>query len=234
MEWTIRTEDLRKTYPHGTRPVEALRGVDLRVRDGEALVIMGPSGSGKSTLLNLLGCLDVPSSGEIWLEGVPLSDLDDDERTLLRRRRVGMIFQFYNLLPSLSALENAALPLLLDGVGQQQAMGRAAGLLEDLGLAHRLDHRPDELSGGEMQRVAIARALGPDPAVLLADEPTGNLDTTTGEEVLDLLLETVRQRDHTLIVVTHDPLLSRHADRLLTMRDGRLEEGAAEESEGSA
>ncbi len=225
MEPTIRTEGLRKTYPHGSRPVEALRGVDLEVRDGEALVIMGPSGSGKSTLLNLLGCLDVPTSGEIWLEGRALSELDDDARTLLRRRRVGMIFQFYNLLPSLSALENAALPLLLDGIEHHRASARAAELLEGLGLGHRLDHRPDELSGGEMQRVAIARALGPDPAVLLADEPTGNLDSETGEEVLDLLLETVRGRGHTLIVVTHDPRVTEHADRLLTMEDGRMVDG---------
>ncbi|MFO7767371.1 MAG: ABC transporter ATP-binding protein [bacterium] len=229
MDWIVRTEDVKKTYPHGTRPVEALRGVDLEVREGEALVIMGPSGSGKSTLLNLLGCLDVPSSGEIWLEGTPLSDLDDDQRTLLRRRRVGMVFQFYNLLPSLSALENAALPLLLDGRDPIRASERAGGLLEGLGLGHRLDHRPDELSGGEMQRVAIARALGPDPAVLLADEPTGNLDSATGEEVLELLLEAVRTRGHTLVVVTHDPQVASHADRLLTMRDGLLVDPPEEE-----
>lgn len=219
----VRTQALCRTYPHGTRPVEALRGVDLEVPPGEALAIMGPSGSGKSTLLNLIGCLDIPTAGEIWIEGTPLSSLDDDARTLLRRRRIGMIFQFYNLLPSLTALENAALPLLLDGRAEKEAFARAATLLEQLGLRDRLDHLPDELSGGEMQRVAIGRALGPEPAVILADEPTGNLDSETGREVLDLLMETIHAGGHTLVVVTHDARVAEYADRLVHMRDGLIE-----------
>ena len=186
---------------------------------------MGPSGSGKSTLLNVIGLLDVPTSGEVWIEGRPAARLNDDERTLMRRRRVGMIFQFYNLLPSLNALENAALPLLLDGQEWAQASARARGLLDRLGLSGRREHRPDELSGGEMQRVAIARALGPRPSVLLADEPTGNLDTRTGEEVLELLLETVRAESQTLIVVTHDPQIAARTDRRVVLRDASLEDG---------
>jgi putative ABC transport system ATP-binding protein len=218
---------LTKVYRRGAQSVEALRGIDLEVIRGETLTVMGPSGSGKSTLLNVIGLLDVPTAGEVWIEGLPAARLDDDARTLMRRRRVGMIFQFYNLLPSLNALENAALPLLLDGQGWEIAAGRARELLERLGLTGRLEHRPDELSGGEMQRVAIARALGPHPSVLLADEPTGNLDTRTGDEVLDLLLETVRAESQTLIVVTHDPQIAARTDRLVVLRDGRLEDGTA-------
>ncbi len=218
---------MTKVYRRGAQSVEALRGIDLEVIRGETLTVMGPSGSGKSTLLNVIGLLDVPTAGEVWIEGLPAARLDDDARTLMRRRRVGMIFQFYNLLPSLNALENAALPLLLDGQGWEIAAGRARELLERLGLTGRLEHRPDELSGGEMQRVAIARALGPHPSVLLADEPTGNLDTRTGDEVLDLLLETVRAESQTLIVVTHDPQIAARTDRLVVMRDGRLEDGTA-------
>ncbi len=218
---------MTKVYRRGAQSVEALRGIDLEVIRGETLTVMGPSGSGKSTLLNVIGLLDVPTAGEVWIEGLPAARLDDDARTLMRRRRVGMIFQFYNLLPSLNALENAALPLLLDGQGWEIAAGRARELLERLGLTGRLEHRPDELSGGEMQRVAIARALGPHPSVLLADEPTGNLDTRTGDEVLDLLLETVRAESQTLIVVTHDPQIAARTDRLVVLRDGRLEDGTA-------
>jgi putative ABC transport system ATP-binding protein len=218
---------LTKVYRRGAQSVEALRGIDLEVIRGETLTVMGPSGSGKSTLLNVIGLLDVPTAGEVWIEGLPAARLDDDARTLMRRRRVGMIFQFYNLLPSLNALENAALPLLLDGQGWEIAAGRARELLERLGLTGRLEHRPDELSGGAMQRVAIARALGPHPSVLLADEPTGNLDTRTGDEVLDLLLETVRAESQTLIVVTHDPQIAARTDRLVVLRDGRLEDGTA-------
>jgi putative ABC transport system ATP-binding protein len=183
---------------------------------------MGPSGSGKSTLLNLLGALDRPDSGEVWFEGKALSRLDDAARTLLRRHRVGLIFQFFNLLPLLTALENVSLPLLLAGASRAVAEQRARELLERMGIAGRCDHTPDELSGGEMQRVAIARALSPRPPLLLADEPTGNLDSKSGAEVLELLRATARESGSAVLMVTHDPRAAAVTDRVLEFKDGRL------------
>jgi len=200
--------------------VQALAGVDFQVRKGEFVAIMGPSGSGKSTLLHLLGGLDRPTSGEITLAGQPLSPLSDDEITLVRRRNVGFIFQFYNLVPTLSAGENVALPLLIDGKSLAAYESKVTELLGMVGLAERRKHKPSQLSGGQQQRVAIARAFVTDPAIVLADEPTGNLDTHAGQEVLDLLRRSCDELQQTVVMVTHDPNAANCADRLVFLRDG--------------
>jgi putative ABC transport system ATP-binding protein len=218
----IRLQDVVKTYRQGTNPVPALAGVSLEVPDGEFLCVMGASGSGKSTMLHLIGGLDVPDSGSVAVGGQELSRLSDDELTIFRRRKIGFIFQFFNLLPTLSAEENVALPLLLDGKPMREVAPRAQALLERVGLAARRRHKPDELSGGEMQRVAIARALVIDPILLLADEPTGNLDSKTGEEILRLLKETARQTRRTVMMVTHDARAAACGDRVVTLQDGRV------------
>lgn len=205
--------------PYATRVLER---VDLVLRAGETLAVLGPSGSGKSTLLNLIGCLDRPTSGRILIDGLDTTGLDDNALTEVRRRRVAIIFQFYNLLPTLSAVENVALPRLLDGARDRDVRRRATDLLERVGLSHRLTHRPEELSGGEMQRVAIARALMSEAPLLLADEPTGNLDTVTALAVMELLTSTARAEGLTLVLVTHDPNVAALADRHVTIRDGRL------------
>jgi len=223
MKTVIVAEAVRKTYRRGAQEVVAVAGVSLSVRAGEMVAIMGPSGSGKSSLLNLLGALDRPDSGEIWFEGKPLSRLDDAARTLLRRRRVGLIFQFFNLLPLLTALENVTLPLLLAGESRASAERRAHELLERMGIAARRDHTPDELSGGEMQRVAIARALSSRPPLLLADEPTGNLDSKSGVEVLELLRAAARDTGASVLMVTHDPRAAAVTDRVLEFKDGGLQ-----------
>jgi putative ABC transport system ATP-binding protein len=215
-------EDVRKVYLRGMQEVVALHGVTFSVPRGEFVSVMGPSGSGKSTLLNLIGCLDAPTSGSLSIDGRNVTHLDDDALTDMRRHRVALIFQFYNLLPTLSALENVALPGLLEGRRESEARTEAGELLERVGLAHRAPHRPEELSGGEMQRVAIARALMSGAPLLLADEPTGNLDSMTAASVMDLLQETVRQDGLTLLLVTHDAGLAARADRHLTIRDGRI------------
>jgi len=217
-----RAEAVRKAYRRGKLAVNAVAGVSFAIEAGEMVAIVGPSGSGKSTLLNLLGALDRPDSGEIWFGETPLSKLDDAARTLLRRDRVGLIFQFFNLLPLLTALENVTLPLLLAGVPRKAAERRADELLERMGLRARREHTPDELSGGEMQRVAIARALAPRPPLLLADEPTGNLDTKAGEEVLALLRAAARETGAAVLMVTHDPRAAAVTDRVLQFLDGRL------------
>lgn len=214
---------LRKNFNRGLSTVEALRGVDLTVEKGEFVSIMGPSGSGKSTLLHLIGGLDLPSSGEVLLNDEPIQKLDDDALSAFRRRKLGFIFQFFNLLPTLSALENVALPRLLDGETIAEVEPKARALLEQMGLGSRLKHRPDELSGGEMQRVAIARALVTDPILILADEPTGNLDSKTGESVLKLLSEMARVRGHTILMVTHDANAASYGTRLVRLRDGVIE-----------
>jgi putative ABC transport system ATP-binding protein len=214
---------LTKTYGGGEFRVEALRGVDLKVEQGEFLAIMGPSGSGKSTLLRLLGGVDGPSSGQVLLEGVDLAGLTDDQRTIIRRKRIGFIFQSFNLLPTLSAEENVALPLELDGVASADAQRRAVAALELVGVAHRRTHLPSTLSGGEQQRTAIARALVIEPALLLADEPTGNLDSANGRQVTALLRRLVDERQHTIVMVTHDRNVAAHADRLICLRDGLVE-----------
>ena len=216
----IAFRDVHKVFHQGEAEVRALAGVSLDIEAGAFVSIMGPSGSGKSTLLHLMGGLDLPTSGEVSLDGSPLSRMSDDEITLLRRRKIGFVFQFFNLLPTYTAEENVALPLLLDGLGRREVRPRVEAALEQVGLSHRRRHRPEELSGGEMQRVAIARALVIDPRVILADEPTGNLDTKTGEQVLDLLGAANRDRHCTIVLVTHDSRAAAHAERLITLKDG--------------
>jgi putative ABC transport system ATP-binding protein len=208
-----------RTYTHGARQIIALRGVTLRIGAGEFLSVMGPSGSGKSTLLHLIGGLDQPTSGEIFLDNRPLHGISDDELTLIRRRRVGFIFQFFNLLPVLTAVENVALPLLLEGLTFSKVRPRAEELLAKVGLAERMEHRPEQLSGGEMQRVAVARALVTGPAVLLADEPTGNLDSRTSAEIFGLLKE-LHDEGQTIVMVTHDPKAASYGTRVITLKDG--------------
>lgn len=215
----IEVKNASKTYRQGDRVVQALRNVSLFVRQGEFLSIMGPSGSGKSTLLNLMGGLDQPTSGEVFIDGRPLHGIADHELTLIRRRRVGYIFQFFNLLPLLTAEENVALPVLLEGTPFSQIRPKVAALLAQVGLTERADHRPEQLSGGEMQRVAIARALVTDPSVVLADEPTGNLDSHTSEEIF-LLLKTLNEQGQTIVMVTHDPKAAAYGSRLVTFKDG--------------
>jgi putative ABC transport system ATP-binding protein len=218
----LQTHNLRKQYAMGEVTVNALRGVDLVVQQGEFVAVMGPSGSGKSTLLHLLGGLDIPSDGEVTLGGRRLAHMSDDEVTLIRRRQVGFIFQFFNLLPTLSAAENVALPLLIDGKRIEDYADRIGGLLALVGLDDRAGHRPDQLSGGQQQRVAIARALVTEPAIVLADEPTGNLDRKAGCEVLDLLRRACDEKQQTIVMVTHDPFAAAYADRVVFLRDGNI------------
>ena len=216
----VKGTGLVKTYRQGDDEIRALRGVDVAVVPGEFLVITGASGSGKSTLLHILGGLDRPDAGEVTVEGRTLSDLNEDELAVLRRRRLGFVLQFFNLLPTLTAEENAAFPLLLDGVAD--ALDRARAALASVGVGERREHRPAQLSGGEQQRVALARALVTKPAVVLADEPTGNLDSTTGRDILELLKET-SQRGQTIVMVTHDEKAAAYADRAIRLVDGHLE-----------
>jgi putative ABC transport system ATP-binding protein len=210
-----------KTYHQGAREVHALRNVCLRINQGDFLSIMGQSGSGKSTLLNLIGGLDQPTSGEVFIDDRPLHGISDDELTLIRRRRIGFIFQFFNLLPILTAVENVGLPLLLEGIPFSRIKPKAVSLLEQVGLGTRTEHRPEQLSGGEMQRVAIARALISDPAVLLADEPTGNLDSHTSEEIFTLLAN-LNEKGQTIVMVTHDPKAAAYGTRVITLKDGGI------------
>ena len=216
----IALSDVHKVFRQGETEVRALAGVSFEVAAGEFVAIRGPSGSGKSTLLHLIGGLDVPSAGEIRIDGALLSRLTDDELTVFRRRKIGFVFQFFNLLPTLSAEENVALPLLLDGVRARDARPRALAALEQVGLAHRRRHRPDELSGGEMQRAAVARALVIEPRLILADEPTGNLDTATGEQILSLIRRAHAERGCTVVLVTHDPRAATFGTRVITLNDG--------------
>ena len=224
----IEVRRLAKSYGDGPLWVHALRGIDLAVRRGEFVAIMGPSGSGKSTLLHLLGGIESPTAGHVLLEGVDLSTMDDDARTLVRRRRIGFVFQSFNLLPAFTAEENVAMPLLLDGVGEAELQRRAAEMLEVVGMAHRRGHVPGTLSGGEQQRVAIARALVIRPAILLADEPTGNLDTANGAQVTTLLRCLVDEHQQTAIMVTHDPAVAARADRIVRLADGQIEDTPGE------
>ncbi len=219
----IQTEKLTRTYAVGHSMVHALRAVDLEVQEGEFVALMGPSGSGKSTMMHLLGCLDTPTAGRYLLEERDVSKLSKDERARVRNERIGFIFQTFNLLPRLNALENVALPLMY-GRKARNARRRAAEMLERVGLGARAEHRPNELSGGERQRVAIARALAVDPALVLADEPTGNLDSKTGEEIMRLLVE-VSCEGRTILIVTHDAKVAAHAGRLLVMQDGEIVSG---------
>jgi putative ABC transport system ATP-binding protein len=223
METVVRTVGLTRRYKMGDTQVDALRGVDLTVTRGEFVALVGPSGSGKSTVLNLIGGLDRPTSGQVWINGTELSA--SDERTLTRHRRqhVGFVFQSFNLLPRLTANENVALPLMFSGVPEKKRLARARELLERVGLGPRLTHRPTQLSGGEQQRVAIARALVGEPALLLADEPTGNLDSATGAEIMRLLKALNQEQDLTLLVVTHDPEIAAFATRTVRLRDGKVD-----------
>ena len=218
----LQADNVQKRYPMGEVTVSALAGVNLAVQKGEFVAIMGPSGSGKSTLLHLLGGLDGPSDGEITLAGQPLSKLNDNQITIVRRRKVGFIFQFYNLLPTLSAEENIGLPLLIDGQHLNQHRAKIARLLELVGLSDRKDHKPDQLSGGQQQRVAIARAFVNDPEIVLADEPTGNLDSKTGTSILQLLRHTCGALGATIDMVTHDPRAASYANRVIFLKDGQI------------
>ncbi len=225
----IEAHGVTKQYGDGEVAVHALAGVDLTVEQGEFVAIMGPSGSGKSTLLHLLAGIESPTSGEVLLEGADLAGMDDGRRTLIRRHRIGLVFQSFNLLPAFTAEENVGMPLLLDGVEDSELRRRAREMLEVVGMTHRLDHVPGTLSGGEQQRVAIARALVIAPALVLADEPTGNLDTASGRQITALLRQVVDQRTQTVIMVTHDQTVADRADRIVRLRDGRIEIVAAEE-----
>jgi putative ABC transport system ATP-binding protein len=218
----IRTAALTKHYQLGSETVRALRGVDLLVQKNEYISIMGPSGSGKSTLMNLIGCLDTPTGGEYWLNGQPVARLSDDELARVRNREIGFVFQTFNLLPRATALHNVELPLVYAGVSQKERRARAEAMLDRVGLADRMTHRPSELSGGQRQRVAIARALINDPAILLADEPTGNLDSKTGADIMALFDE-LHGAGQTIVLVTHEHDIAEHAHRSVVLRDGVIE-----------
>jgi putative ABC transport system ATP-binding protein len=220
----LEANDLQKKYTFGSTVVNALAGVDFVVEEGEFVAIMGPSGSGKSTLLHLVGGLDQPSDGEVTLAGQRLSLMKDKQITLLRRRNVGFVFQFFNLIPTLTAEENVTLPILIDGKKISNYQERLDALLKLVGLADRRRHKPEQLSGGEQQRVAIARAMITEPAIVLADEPTGNLDSKTGTMIMELLRRSCDELGQTIIVVSHDPRASSYADRVVFLRDGKIVE----------
>lgn len=218
----VQVENLWKTYRVGQVLVDALRGVNLTVRRGKFAVVLGPSGSGKTTLLNLIGGLDKPSSGRVYIDGEDLGNLVEGELTEIRRNKIGFIFQLYNLIPVLTAFENVELPMLIAGVSRKESRNRAQHLLRSVGLPDRMDHKPDELSGGEQQRVTIARALANRPSIILADEPTADLDPETGMEVAGMLRELAKKETVTVIAVTHDPVITRNADRILKIRNGQI------------
>jgi putative ABC transport system ATP-binding protein len=223
----VRAENLNKAYVLGANAVGALRGVDISVERGEFVAVMGPSGCGKTTLLNLVGGIDVPSRGSVWVEGIEITKLSDDELTDLRRDKMGYVFQFYNLIPTLTARENIETPMQFGGRSKSERRERASSLLSRVGLADRADHKPAELSGGEQQRVAIARALANQPAIVLLDEPTGDLDSATGREILALLQQLNREEKVTLLVATHDAAVAAVCTRVIRLRDGKVENGAA-------
>jgi putative ABC transport system ATP-binding protein len=218
----IETRNLWKTYDMGAEKIHALRGVDVSVDRGEYMAIMGPSGSGKSTLMNLIGCLDTPSQGEYILNGTQVSTLDDDQLAAIRNREIGFVFQTFNLLPRATALHNVELPLIYNGTPPGERQRLATEALATVGLADRMNHKPNELSGGQRQRVAVARALVNKPSLILADEPTGNLDTATGDEIMRLF-DQLHKQGNTIILVTHEADIARYADRIIHVRDGQVE-----------
>lgn len=222
MNSIISVEDLKKTYIMGTTQVHALKSITLDINENEYVALMGPSGSGKSTLMNLLGCLDSPSAGDYVLNGTNVSTMTDAALAEVRNKEIGFVFQTFNLLPRLSALENVALPLVYGGISKSARLDRANEVLTSVGLGDRVDHKPNELSGGQRQRVAIARALVNDPAIILADEPTGNLDTKTSIEIMEIF-EEIHRQGNTVILVTHEPDIAEHAHRIIRLRDGLVE-----------
>ena len=227
----IEVIELTKTYRLGSVDVPALRGVSLNIERGEVVAIMGQSGSGKSTLMHILGCLDLPTSGQYYLDGKNIAGMGEDDLATIRNREIGFVFQTFNLLPRMTVRRNAELPLMYNGGdGQKEIHQRAEALLDAVGLADRISHRPTELSGGQQQRVAIARALINEPALLLADEPTGNLDSRTGGEIINLLLGLNQKRGLTLVIVTHDPSIAAKTQRVIRLRDGLIENGSSYQS----
>jgi len=222
MESIIRLKNVHKNYVMGESIVRALDGIDVEIKKGDFIAIVGPSGSGKSTMMNMIGALDLASEGEIFLEEQDIEHLEESELAQIRGRKIGFVFQTFNLIPTLTALENVALPMTFQGVNQEERIARSEKILEKVGLSHRKNHFPNELSGGERQRVAIARALANNPDVILADEPTGNLDSKTGKDIMDLFKKLNRQ-GKTIILVTHDLNLTKYAGKVLKMKDGKLE-----------
>ncbi|MGE5074213.1 MAG: ABC transporter ATP-binding protein [Anaerolineae bacterium] len=224
MDWVVDARDITKVYKMGEVEVEALRGASMKIARGEVVAIMGPSGSGKSTMMNILGCLDRPTSGEYSLDGEQVATLNDDQLATIRNHKVGFVFQSFNLLSRQTALANVELPLRYAGLTNGNRTARAKAALEAVGLGDRIHHRPMELSGGQQQRVAVARAIVNEPAIVMADEPTGNLDSKVGKEIMTLLLNLNRERHTTLIIVTHDPAIGALAQRIIRIRDGVVEE----------
>lgn len=222
MQGIISTQELRKTYIMGAEKVQALKSITLDIYPNEYVALMGPSGSGKSTLMNLLGCLDTPTDGKYFLNNTDVSKMEDGDLAEVRNKEIGFVFQTFNLLPRLSALENVALPLVYGGVGKSRRLERAREVLTAVGLGDRVDHKPNELSGGQRQRVAIARALVNNPSIILADEPTGNLDTKTSIEIMEIF-EKIHAEGNTIILVTHEPDIAEHAHRIVRLRDGLIE-----------
>ncbi|MFN0120879.1 MAG: ABC transporter ATP-binding protein [Blastocatellia bacterium] len=222
----IRTSDIWKTYVMGDEEIHALRGVSFGIRRGEYVAIIGPSGSGKSTLMNMIGCLDTPTKGEYWLNGKLASQMDDDELAFIRNKEIGFVFQTFNLLPRATALHNVELPLIYNGTPSGKRLEMAQKALESVELGHRMNHKPNELSGGQRQRVAIARALVNNPSIILADEPTGNLDSKTSVEIMQLF-EHLHSQGNTIIVVTHEPDIASHAHRIISILDGKIEKDEA-------
>jgi len=220
MSAIIETKDLVKEYPQGETPLRVLKGVNMKVKEGEFLAIMGPSGSGKSTLLNMMGALDKPTSGKVYIKGTDISTLNDNQLADLRNREIGFIFQFFNLITRMAAQENVELPMAIAGVPRRERKERASKYLDLVGLEARKHHRPTELSGGEQQRVAIARALVNEPSVLLCDEVTGNLDSKTGDDIMQLLKTLNKEQGKTFVLITHDPAVAQNTDRLIQIRDG--------------
>jgi len=221
-EDVIKVENITKKYVMGEYELEVLKGIDLAVKKGDSISIMGPSGSGKSTLLQIMGCLDKPTSGKLYIDGIDTSTMNSDQLAEIRSKKIGFVFQFFYLIPILTSLDNVELPMVFNGLSHEERHEKAYGLLELVGLAERADHHPSELSGGERQRVAIARALANDPKIIFADEPTGNLDSKSGQEIIHLLMK-LNKKGYTIVMVSHDPEIARHSRRIIHVKDGIIE-----------